>query len=84
MLKHENGVFFGLEISTFSRLSYRSTAGLENGVFPYLAVDLSLCKKFALTVFKAFPLAVLYQTAIFPGVFDSLIEHEQQSGCCAL
>ena len=44
MLRHENGVFFGLEISIFSRLSYRSTAGLENRVFPYLAVDLSLCK----------------------------------------
>jgi len=40
----------------------------ENGVFPYLAVDLSLCKKFALTMFKAFPLAMLYHTAIFPGV----------------
>jgi len=53
-------------------------------VFPYLAVDLSLCKKFALTVFNSFGSAVLYHTAIFPGVFDSLIEHEQQSGCCAL
>ena len=54
MVKHENGVFFDLEISTLSRLSYRSTAGSENRVFPYLAVDLSLCKKFALTTFKAF------------------------------
>ena len=63
MVKHENGVFFDLEISTLSRLSYRSTAGSENGVFPYLAVDLSLCKKFALTMFKAFPLAALCQTA---------------------
>ena len=63
MLKHESGVFFGLEIGIFSRLSYRSIAGLENGVFPYLAVDLSLCKKFALTMFKAFPLAALCQTA---------------------
>ena len=44
MVKHENGVFFDLEISTLSRLSYRSTAEAENRVFPYLAVDLSLCK----------------------------------------
>jgi len=41
-------------------------------------------QKFALTVFNSFGSAVLYQTAIFTGFFDSLIEHEQQSGCCDL
>lgn len=45
MLKHDNGVFFGLEISTLSLLSGRSTAGSETGVFAYLAVDLFLCKR---------------------------------------
>ena len=84
MLKHENEVFFGLGISIFSRLSCRSIAGFENGVFPYLAVDLSLCKKFALTVFKAFPLVVLYHTAIFPGFLDSLIDHRQPHSRSAL
>ena len=63
MLKRENEVLYGLGISIFSRLSCRSIAGFENGVFLYLAVDLSLCKKFALTVFKAFPLVVPYHTA---------------------
>ena len=45
MFKDDNGVFFGLEISTLSLLSGRSTAGSETGVFAYLAVDLFLCKR---------------------------------------
>ncbi|WP_454983901.1 hypothetical protein, partial [Corynebacterium durum] len=32
---------------------------------------------FALTMFKAFPPATPYQTAIFPGFFGSLIDHRQ-------
>ena len=32
---------------------------------------------FALTVFKAFLPATLCQTAIFPGFFDSLVDHRQ-------
>lgn len=33
MLKHDNGVFFGLEISTLSLLSGRSTARYANTLF---------------------------------------------------
>ena len=84
MLKHENEVLYGLGISIFSRLSCRSIAGYENGVCPYPAVDLSLCKKCALTMFKAFPLVVLYHTAIFPGFLGSVIDHRQPHRCRAL
>ena len=40
MLKQENRRFLSLGISKLSLLSYRSIARLENGVFPYLPVDL--------------------------------------------
>lgn len=33
MFKHDNGVFFGLEISTLSLLSCRSTVRYENTLF---------------------------------------------------
>ena len=45
MLKHHNGVFFGLEISTLSLLSGRSTARYTNTLFSAPAVDLFLCKR---------------------------------------
>ena len=35
MLKHDNALFFGLKISTFSRLSYRSIARYANTLFSY-------------------------------------------------
>ncbi len=34
-------------------------------------------QKFALTVFKAFPFAALYQTATFPGFFGGLVDRRQ-------
>ena len=39
---------------------------------------------FALTLFNVFWLAMIYQTAIFPGFSGSLVEREWQSGCCGL
>ena len=39
---------------------------------------------FALTMFKAFPPATPYQTAIFPGFFGSLVDHRQPHRCRAL
>gem|GEM_PF-1412986 len=39
---------------------------------------------FALTMFKAFPPATPYQTAIFPGFFGSLVDHRQPHGRRAL
>ena len=39
---------------------------------------------FALTMFKAFPPATPYQTAIFPGFFGSLVDHRQPHSWRAL
>ena len=39
---------------------------------------------FALALFNVFWLAMIYQTAIFPGFSGSLVEREWQSGCCGL
>ena len=41
-------------------------------------------QRFALTVFNAVGDAAIYQTAIFAGLFDSLVDHEQHSDCCDL
>lgn len=57
--------------------------GSERGVFGPVGGPIFM-QTFALTLFRTVGSAVLYQNAIFAGFFDSLIDHEQLSGCCAL
>ena len=56
-------------------VSGRSIAGLGRGVFGPGGGPIFM-HMFALTLFRGFGVVVLYQTAVFEGIFGGLVDHE--------